>query len=411
MKRIHYGWVICLCATLILGCGMGLTVNAFSVYLNYFIEQWGYTHSLTSLFNTMRSLFAFLSMFFMGPLFKRAGIRNGLTFGMLLTALGFALGSLARNRAVFFLCAMCLGTGYGLCGVAGTSMLVRRWFHDRLGFALGMCACGSGLAAMVGPEVITMAIERHGLRPSFLGEAAVVAAIGLLTWLLMRNDPAEKGQTPYGEGRVLEGKKSRLVCCDTPLSRRDWVLLIPSLICLGMAASPATGNFAVHFRTCGFSPVMAAAAVSVFGAVLTGSKFLFGAASDRWGCRRATTVFCLILMSGFAVMCLLKRLPQPVLLILSAVLVGIGYPPSTVGLSIWAGDLEMPEHYDVTVRRFQSLYLLGTVVGSPLPGLLADRFGSYVPAYALMILFIAVILTAVLITYRRRSPKAVLYNS
>ncbi len=400
---VHYGWIICGCATLILACCMGLTVNAFSVYLAYVMNQWGYTNSQASLFNTVRSLFSLLAMFVMAGLFRRTNLRLGLTLACAVTAAGFVLGGFAGRPAVFYACAACLGLGYGLGGVAGTSMLVRRWFSDRLGLALGMCACGSGLAACVAPGLITAVIEQRGLRAAFLGEAAAVTAIALLAFLLMRNDPAEMGLTPYGSGRPAERKKTRAAVCAVSMTRRDWLFFFPALVCLGMAATPATGNFAVHFRACGFSPMLSALAVSVFGAVITAAKFLFGAASDRLGCRRATTAFCLLLMAGFVCVCLLGAVPSPTLLFFSMALVGLGYPPSTVGLSIWAGELERPERYDATVRRFQTGYFLGTVVGSPLPGLLADRFGSYVPAYALMALFIGVVLVAVQVMYRRRA--------
>ena len=50
---------------------------------------------------------------------------------------------------------------------------------------------------------------------------------------------------------------------------------------------------------------------------------------------------------------------------------------------MWAGDFSRGADYDRLVKWLSTSYMLGALVTGPVPGILADRFGSYVPAYAL----------------------------
>ncbi len=48
MKKMHYGWVICITCTLLLFVTMGTVSNGFSVYLPYIMEEKGLTNAQTS---------------------------------------------------------------------------------------------------------------------------------------------------------------------------------------------------------------------------------------------------------------------------------------------------------------------------------------------------------------------------
>ena len=55
---------------------------------------------------------------------------------------------------------------------------------------------------------------------------------------------------------------------------------------------------------------------------------------------------------------------------------------------MWAGDLSGGDTYQRTVKWYTSAYMLGSLATGPLPGLSADRLGSYVPAYLLFALML-----------------------
>lgn len=48
MRKIHYGWVICVILHLAPVCDHGDSTNGFSIYLPYIMAERGLTHAQTS---------------------------------------------------------------------------------------------------------------------------------------------------------------------------------------------------------------------------------------------------------------------------------------------------------------------------------------------------------------------------
>ena len=64
---------------------------------------------------------------------------------------------------------------------------------------------------------------------------------------------------------------------------------------------------------------------------------------------------------------------------------------------MWAADLYGEAGYARALRANTAAYIAGVLLFGPVPGTLADYFGSYVPAYALF----ALVLAAAMILIRR----------
>ena len=84
---------------------------------------------------------------------------------------------------------------------------------------------------------------------------------------------------------------------------------------------------------------------------------------------------------------------------MSMLCMGLGLPISTVGFSSKAADLSTPGHYPSSMRSFQLWYMIGTFVTGPIPGIIADRTGSYVPFYYILSAFAAITLALVFWAY------------
>ena len=79
------------------------------------------------------------------------------------------------------------------------------------------------------------------------------------------------------------------------------------------------------------------------------------------------------------------------------ILSGLGLPLSAVSQPIWARDLWGEEGYERGLKWIQSIYALGIFLMGTVPGALADRTGSYVPAYVLF--WALLLLSLVLLGY------------
>ena len=401
--RKNYCWVIVLCAALLVFCCQGLTANCISIYLSNMREAWGYTNSQISLFTTVRNLFSLLGVWIMGRFYRRVSLRAGLSFWSFMSAAAYWLGAWADRPAVFYTMAALLGLNFSLAGFAAASMMVRRWFKNRLGLAVGIFSSATGVATVLVPSLITRLIQERGLRFACGAEGTFIALVSLTVLLLARSQPADMGLEPYTGGGERSRRKHCLTRCPVPLSGREWIFVCACFFLQGLGVGPALSNLSLHFANCGFAAMDAAAAISMYGLCIWVGKLIFGYTVDRFGGKAASSVFLTVLGEALAGICLLKPFPLRPLLLGATGLMGFGYTVMSVGCSIWAADLNTPENYDETVRRLQLPQMIGRVVGSLIPGVLADRFDSYVPAYAISLVSALLFLLCLRGIYRRKT--------
>ena len=74
-------------------------------------------------------------------------------------------------------------------------------------------------------------------------------------------------------------------------------------------------------------------------------------------------------------------------------------------MPIWVRDFRSPEQYDESVTRSSLVYTAGSLLFSPIPGILADYTGSYVPAYLLFTVCSVFAFLAVLMIYKGKIDK------
>lgn len=155
MRKIHYGWVICVTCTLLLFVTMGTVSNGFSIYLPYIMAERGLTHAQTSSLVTLRCLVAFVAMLLIGGYYRKVSLRVGTGLAVCCAGLAFWLYSAAETYPLFCVGAAVSGISYGLGSIIPVSILINRWFDQHRALALSICASGSGIATIVLPPVTT----------------------------------------------------------------------------------------------------------------------------------------------------------------------------------------------------------------------------------------------------------------
>ena len=391
MQKRHYAWVICLCGLWLFVTNMGLCSNILSVYLP-FIEESGLSDSMGSAILSIRCLFSFAVTFLAELYYRKLSLRRGILIASLIGAASAAVYSVGGNAFVYYTGAALGGIAYGLGAIYPVSLLLTRWFHTHRGLALGISSAGSGVAVMAFSPLVSALALRFSLRTTFLLQAAFMLASALVVFLLLRDDPAQKGLAPYGEGGE-NGTKARTQEGPAALpSLVLWMLALMMLL-IGGAGQAFSGHLAVLTKSCGYSAQAAAAVVSLQGMVLVCSKLLSGGMADRFGPRRCTS----LLMAIFILGCALVQLMNGVSLFwcfLPVCLMGFGASVYNVGPPLWAGDLSDQAGYPRLLRWLQIFYNLGGILFSAVPGIIADHTGEYKSSY---VLIAAMILTALLI--------------
>ena len=89
------------------------------------------------------------------------------------------------------------------------------------------------------------------------------------------------------------------------------------------------------------------------------------------------------------------------LAVLGVILYGIGSSSCTVGIPVWAGDLDRRERFASNVRHMQITYAAGAMVFASAPGIIADHFGSYEPYYGIFALLTFFATICIVIAYRK----------
>lgn len=394
MRRPHYAWAICLGSALMLFTVMGLGVNVFSIYQPYLISINGFSNAQAALVVTMRSLFILFGMMTGTWMCGHVGLRRTSGLALLLFAGSCFLFGLSKS---FYLCcgaAMLTGLGYSWGGMIPISLLMDRWFRDRQTYALGLSSVGSGLATILAPAPLTWLIEHVSLRAAFWCEGLCALVCALAVWFILRDGPEELGLAPYQEPGSRRVDPIRLR--PTAMTDRRWHTVLLATLLMGPASSLGLVNMGLLYTSEGYSSGVVAALISVVGLVLMGAKPLYGQLVDRMGGRRSNYLVYGASLVSYG-LCALAPTGSVPLAFLAAVVYGLGLPIGCMSLTVWAKDCLGSARFGEGLKWCQTMFALGNLLFGTLPGLMADRFGSYLPAYG--VFFGMMLVSMVLLTH------------
>lgn len=392
----HRAWLVCLGGALAMFAVMGLGVNVFSIYQPEIIRLNGFTDAQGSWITTTRSLFILATLLCVNQLCARFGLRRVMSAGVLLVGLSCLCFAFADRFLLYCAAAALTGVGYCLAGMVPISLAVGRWFQDRQGLALGLASAGSGVSTVFAPVLLTGVVKEQGITAAFLWEGAVMFLCALLVWLLVQDAPGAAG--PYRRPGSVPGPDKR--SGGAGLSRSQWTLLLLAALFVGATGGPGFSHLTMLYTSSGYSSLFVAGLLSYLGAMISLGKIVCGQVYDRLGGLGGNCFAFGTLLLALA-LCTLAPVGGVLLPVLAITAFGLGLSITAVSPARWAGDL--CADYESGVRSITLAFTAGMLVFGPLPGLLADWLGGYVPAYAA---FFTLLLAAYLIVqglYRRRT--------
>ena len=380
-------WRVCAGTAMILFCVLGLMINGFSIYLPLLTEHCALSNTQTSVVVTTRSIASLLViLLFTNTYYKKIGLRLGMVLTVLVAAAALVGFAFSGGFAGLCISSMVGGIAQGLLGnMYAAALLIRRWFRNHLGVALGVASASTGLAPVVGAPLVTWLVQCTSLKAALIVEAAAFTVFAVLSAVLIPKHPQEAS--------VRDTSPSR----DARFFRVSWPMIIMAI--LGALGGPGLQFMSMHYTWAGFSAVQVTALVSLLGGALMIGKFLFGEAADRWGAYHTNVIFFGAAILGCVLFCIPIGYGGAVI---SVVLYGFGLSFCTVGLSLYAKDLSSPEEYEGTLRGYQILYQVGVVAFGTVPGVLADWTGNYIVFYVLMGFFGLTALLVIQHSYKKK---------
>ncbi|MBQ9420444.1 MAG: MFS transporter [Lachnospiraceae bacterium] len=356
-------------------------MTGFNVYTPYLISEGGLTNSQVSVVLMVRNLLTLVSMFLVVPLIRKVDLRMNMTIAIGLAAVSFALFSIAGNFPMFCLAMTFGGLAYGLGGMVSVSIIIKRWFGEHDGLALGICAAGTGLSAVVGAPVLTAMVEGHGMRYSFRMEALFMVVVAALMFLLIRNYPSKEKEHEVEEirrAKIADRKHHEIF----HLSHAEWFMMMLGVLLCGMSYN-VSPYLTVLYREKSFDAATVGWLMSFMGLTLMAGKIVYGEAVDILGRVKSGNIFhgCFV---AAVLLCALCIPGNKFMAYAAMALLGIGFPMLSVGLSELAAGTAKEEFYSDGVKQVQIVYMLGSLVFGPVPGMMADAMGNYTAVYFLL---------------------------
>ena len=382
----------CICCVLLLIVNMGVLSSSFSTYFPYIRELKGFTNTQVYLLTTMRQIFALIVMTWSDRYYRKLDIKKGIIITFLLSAFAFSILAFAPDTRLYYLATSIFGISYGLGGMIPASILLRRWFPENSGTAIGIAAAGSGIAAMVVPFQVTRLVEGFGLSAAFAFQAAVILVLTVPLVLFVKNYPEVKkdalksnedvGSAGKDASRGTSEQKKISSQAQERFRAIEHPRLLAGMILMGLLSYQSPAGFSMLFRTSGYEMDKVAFLLSAMGFFLIPGKILVGKFADLVGGRRMF-LDCTLLVSVTLFLFSRAAILPYVALIVLMMFYCLGISESTVGVSIIAGDYAPAGTYAQALKSCQFFYALGGLLFSTTNGVVADLTGSYAPAYVI----------------------------
>jgi MFS family permease len=379
MKKLQYGWVICIASALLLFCTGGLAVTGFSAYQPYLISIGGLTNTQSSSVIFSRTLFILFGMLLANHLIRLFEIRRVVTAALVLCSGAFFLFGISTNFYMYCLAAAITGIAVGFGGLIAASVLIARWFNEHRGLAIGISMAATGLSALVASPFITFVVEHHSLRVSFFAEGVFIAFIAIIVYLAVRSMPECLDAVPVG-AEHLEASHA-YAAKDAPAFL--YLGMMAGVMLFGMPGNVFASHISVIYRTSGFSSGDIAIMISIFGIMLALGKCTYGLIADKIGTYRASWILYIFVLIGVGIACFADN-GNRIIAFAGVAVAGIGFAVTTVSPTIYAATVSTEKNYGKSVSRFQILSNIGSLVFGTVPGMIADATNSYIPAVVIM---------------------------
>lgn len=374
----HYGWVIALTGTAVIFACLGLGRFALGMLLPAMGADLDLSYSRMGLIGTGNFIGYMVAVALAGFVAQRLGARLTIALGLVLVGGTMMLVGRAENYMQILPLYVVTGIGSGLSNVPLMG-LVSHWFYKGArGRAAGIMLSGNGIAILCAGLYIPWINARFGMegwRHGWVTMGLVVLGVAVLTALLLRNDPQDKGTTPMGQQETPLNVTTKTE--DHRPGKTKWIMVHLGLIYALFGATYvvyATFIVTTLVDEHGFSEQVAGNFWAVVGALSIFSGPLFGWLSDRLGRRTGMlTVFSLFTLAYGLVGI---HLPTTWLYV-SIALYGIAVWSVPTIMAAAVGDYLGPIKAAKAFGFITLFFGMGQIVGPALAGYLADATGTF----------------------------------
>lgn len=319
-----------------------------------------------------------------GYLVDKFGPRILIASGCILSGLGWIAAAYTTSLTGLYLTygLLCgIGTGIVYIGIIG---LMVKWFPDRRGFATGMVAAGYGFGAIATTFPIDSMIKTVGYQHTLVVFGIIMGIVGAVAALAMRPPRTEDVLPPPA---VMTSSRE-VAPKDMLKTKVFWLMFV-------MMTMMSTGGLMVISQFAAFSRAFGVANVMVWGLAalplaLTVDRItngltrpFFGWMSDRIG--RENTMAIAFLFEAVAITGLVLCRNDAMLFVILSAVVFFGWGEI---FSLFPSTLTDTFGTKNATTNYGFLYMaqgVGSVLGAPVAAYIAERTGSWLPVFGIII--------------------------
>ena len=294
--RFHYAWIVAGVTFFVLLIGAGIR-SAPGVFMVPVEQEFGWSRSAISFALSVNLLLYGLVGPFAAAVMDRFGIRRVTLAALFLLVLGTALTTWMQSSwQLTLLWGVVVGLGSGCTASVLGAMVANRWFVRHRGLVVGILTAAGATGQLLFLPLLASLSESVGWRSASWTISVAALAIIPLVWLLMRNQPSDKGLRAYGgtddgdDEKTAQTKNPFRVAIDglmMGVRSFDFWLLAGSFFICGLTTNGLIGT---HFiAACidhGIPAVTAASLLALIGVFdiigTTVSGWLSDRFSNRW---------------------------------------------------------------------------------------------------------------------------------
>jgi sugar phosphate permease len=323
-----------------------------------------------------------------GLLIDRYSLRKVLFVGGIITGVSVIYLATTNSLLSFFSTFAIISVGMSALSTVTLMTAISRWFHRRLGIAMGIATCGFGFSGFMIP-LVTALVDNLGWRLAMTILGAGIFVIVLPLALMVRSRPEDYGLLPDGDTLVESKVKSQKSVSPDDLdvsnkqalmSRAFWQITIA----LGIQHL-ATNAVSTHVMPYLSSPSVGVArsVASLVAAALPiasmSGRFGFGWAGDMVKKKPLTATGFAMMAVGLVCFGYADNITGSLtwLLVIFLVMYGIGYGGTTTMRSILPKAYFGTKNYATILGFITGIDAVGGVLGAPVAGYVYDTWGDY----------------------------------
>ncbi|MFC1494865.1 MFS transporter [Thermodesulfobacteriota bacterium] len=407
-----YGWKN-VTVGVILGFSMALVFYTFTLFLPFWVDEFGWSRQNISYAATLWSIIMGLNYIFVGHFIAKYGSRRAIVIGVLITISGLLVLSFQSNIWLVYLGhGILVGIGVSLGSNFAITTMVNNWFNKKRSLALSMTTSSMALGGMILVPVLMKFIDVIGWRSAYLISAAIIFTTGIIVaGLFIRNKPEDMGQVP--DGIVNPGQEKIeiptpvLNIYRTPVeftakeafrTPTIWFLMIFYVLFM-FAANAKIVHAAAFFLDVGISKGQVGFVVGLASGIMVFSQLVTGILGLKIEMHRLAILGFILVVIGMIILVYANSLTM---ILIYTFFTYIGTGINMLAMMNLLANYYGAENFPVILGYFAPCWSLPASLGAPFAGYIRDTTGSYIPAWKI---FIALLIIALVFLILAKPPK------